>query len=183
MKRLTIIIGCLLLMPYTGYAGEKARTLISADLKQEPYADAQSVGTLSANSDIEVLKRRGGWVQVKSGTLSDGWLKMTNIKYGDTPAAKGDTGWGSLLNIARSGRSGNTGVTVTTGVRGLSPEELKNATPNPDAVKKMDAFPKGRGEAQKFASEGKLQTQQVEYLASSKPSEKSGGSFFSPGRK
>lgn len=188
MKKLAMLM-LLLLMPLVGQAGETAKTLLSVDLKQEPYADAATIANVPAATTVDVIKRRGGWVQVKpAGSASSdntaGWLKMTSIKYGDTPAAKGESGWGSLLNVARSGRSGNTGVTVTTGVRGLSPEDLKNARPDTDAVKKLDSFPKGRSEAQTFASAGKLQGQQVEYIASTSITEKSGiGSFFNRGKK
>jgi len=183
MKKLAMLM-LLLLMPLAGQAGETAKTLLSVDLKQEPFADAATITNVPAATTVDVIKRRGGWVQVKPAGGSEGWLKMTSIKYGDAPAAKGESGWGSLLNVARSGRSGNTGVTVTTGVRGLSPEDLKNARPDTDAVKKLDSFPKGRSEAQTFASAGKLQGQQVEYIAATSITEKSGiGSFFNRGKK
>lgn len=187
-KKMKLLSGALLalaiLQPLVSNAAETAKTLLIVDLKQEPYADAANVSNVPASTAVEVLKRRGGWVQVKSSTGSEGWLKMTSIKYGDAPAASGESGWGSLLNVARSGRSGNTGVTVTTGVRGLSPEELKNARPDPEAVKKLDTFPKGKSEGQSFASAGKFKNQQVEYLASASLTEKSGiGSFFNRGKK
>jgi len=184
MKRILLILALALSLPLMSQAGETAKTLLSVDLKQEPFADAATVTNIPASTTVDVIKRSGGWVQVKPAGGNEGWLKMTSIKYGDAPAAKGESGWGSLLNVARSGRSGNTGVTVTTGVRGLSPEELKNAKPDPDALKKLESFPKGKSEAQTFASAGKLQSQQVEYLASASLSEKSGiGSFFNRGKK
>ncbi|BCM23961.1 SH3 domain-containing protein [Methyloradius palustris] len=171
MKIFKLFTAALLFSSLTAYAAEDpATTLISTDLKQEPFIDAQVIINLPVNTSVTVLKRQAGWVQVKSSGGAQGWLKMTSIKLGSGGASgKGDNGIMSLFNVARSGRSGNNGVVVTTGVRGLTPEELNNASPNAAEVKKMDNFPKGKKEADTFASAGKLQSQQVDYLAASQP--------------
>jgi len=165
-------------------AEDAATTLIATDIRQEPFIDAQVITNLPANASLNVLKRQGGWIQVKANSGEQGWLKMTSVRLGAGAGNnKGDSGFSSLFNVARSGRSGNTGVTVTTGVRGLSQEDLKNASPAPDAVKKMDAFPKGAKEAESFASAAKLQAQQVDYLVESKPIAEATKSFFGGSRK
>jgi hypothetical protein len=162
MKRIYLLL--LLILPLL-CAAEPGQTLISADLKQEPFIDAKTISTLPANTVIDVLKRQGGWMQIKAAD-TEGWVKMTSIKLGTgTADAKGDSGLKSLLNAATTGRSGNTGVTVATGVRGLSAEDLKNAKPNPEAVKKLDDYSGSKNEAQSFASSGKLQAQKIDYLA------------------
>lgn len=142
---------------------DPGKTMVAAELKQEPFIDASTIAKLEANTELDVLKRQGGWMQVKS-PAGEGWLKMTSIKLGNAATAKGDSGLGSLAKMALTGRSGNTGVTATTGVRGLSPEELKNATPNPEAVKQLDQYTGNKSKAQSFAGAGKLQPQSVEYL-------------------
>lgn len=142
---------------------DPGKTIMAAELKQEPFIDAATVAKLENNTELDVLKRQGGWMQVKAA-VGEGWLKMTAIRLGTAGPAKGDSGLGSLAKMALTGRSGNTGVTVTTGVRGLSPEELKNATPNPEAVKQLDQYAGSKAKAQAFASAGKLQPQSVEYL-------------------
>ena len=143
---------------------DPGKTLLATELKQEPFIDAATVSKLEANAELDVSKRQGGWMQVKTAQGQEGWLKMTSIRLGNAAAAKGDSGLGSLAKMALTGRSGNTGVTATTGVRGLSPEELKNATPNPAAVKQLDQYSGNRDKMQAFASAGKLQAQSVEYL-------------------
>lgn len=142
---------------------DPGKTLLAAELKQEPFIDAATVSKLEANTEIDVLKRQGGWMQVKS-SAGEGWLKMTAVRLGNATAAKGESGLGSLAKMALTGRSGNTGVTATTGVRGLSPEELKNATPNPQAVRQLDQYADNKTRTQSFASAGKLQAQSLEYL-------------------
>lgn len=169
-RNLRYQLGCLallgaLLNSFSAVAGEQAKTLLSVDLKQEPFVDAKVLQNLSANNGVEVLTRKGGWVQVKAADGTQGWLKMTSIKYGEASASKSDGGWGSLLNSARGGRTASSGVTVTTGVRGLSAEELKNAKPSPEAVKRMDSFPNGKNEGMGFAKTAQLQSQKIDYLA------------------
>ncbi|PKO90973.1 MAG: ligand-binding protein SH3 [Betaproteobacteria bacterium HGW-Betaproteobacteria-1] len=147
-------------------AAEVGRTLVAADLKQQPFIDAATVTNLPVNTELEVLKRQGGWMQVKSGA-GEGWLKMTAVKLGTAAASqeKSGNGLSTLVNLATTGRSGSSGVTVTTGVRGLGQEDLKNAQPNPEAVKKMESFAAARNETAAFASSAKLQSQTVEYLS------------------
>lgn len=147
-------------------AAEAGRTIVAADLKQQPFMDAVTVVNLPANTMLEVLTRQGAWMQVKSGT-GEGWLKMTAVKLGTTAATqeKGANGLSTLVNLATTGRSGSSGVTVTTGVRGLGQEDLKNAQPNPEAVKKMESFTAARNETAAFASGAKLQSQTLEYLS------------------
>lgn len=147
-------------------AAEAGRTIVAADLKQQPFIDAATVVNLPAGTGLEVLQRQGGWMQVKSGT-GEGWLKMTAVKLGTATATqeKSGNGLSTLVNLATTGRSGSSGVTVTTGVRGLGQEELKNAQPNPEAVSKMESFTAARNETAAFASSAKLQSQTLEYLS------------------
>lgn len=166
MKRLSIL---LLLLPLLAYGGEAAQTLIKTDLKQQPFADAQTVATLAASAAVDVIKRQGGWVQVKPADVAEGWVKMTSIKFGGPGvAAKGDTGLSSLWNAASQGRSGNTGVTVATGVRGLSPEDMKNAKPAPEELKKLDNYAASKSQAESSANSAKLASQKVDYLVDAK---------------
>lgn len=147
-------------------AAEAGRTLVAADLKQQPFVDAATVVNLPADTVLEVLRRQGGWMQVKTGA-NEGWLKMTAVKLGTAAATPGKSGnsLSTLVNLATTGRSGSSGVTVTTGVRGLGQEELKNAQPDHEAVNRMSSFTAARNEAAAFAAGAKLQSQTLEYLA------------------
>lgn len=171
MKLIHLSALVLVLSSAASWGGDAAQTIASTGLKAEPFADAQTVGTLPANAAVEVLKRQGGWLQVKSADALSGWLKMTSVKLDSGGAAKsGSTGLVEAFKAAQTGRSGNTGVTVATGVRGLSPEDLKNAKPNPDEVKKLDSYAATKSQASSFASKAKLSSQQVDYLAENKSS-------------
>lgn len=158
-------------------AAEAGRTIVAADLKQQPFIDAATVVNLPADTVLEVLQRQGGWMQVKSGA-GEGWLKMTAVKLGAAAATSGKSGssLSTLVNLATTGRSGSSGVTVTTGVRGLGQEDLKNAQPNLEAVKKMESFTAARNETAAFASSAKLQSQTLEYLSAPAGTGSSAGS-------
>lgn len=146
-------------------AADTGQVLVATDLKSEPFADAKTLAMLQSNSTVGVLKRQGGWMQVKPVSAVEGWVKMTAIKLGGPGgAAKGDSGMTALWNAAAQGRSGNTGVTVATGIRGLTPEDMKNATPSPEGVKKLDSFAATKSQAESAAMSAKLSRQNVDYI-------------------
>ena len=55
---------------------------------------------------------------------------------------------------------------MTTGVRGLSEEDLKNAQPNPEEFEKLEKYAVNKSKAEKFARDAKLKNQQLDYLPS-----------------
>lgn len=159
----------LLSVSFASIAADSGQIIVSTDLKSEPFVDARTLANLPANSAVDVLKRQGGWMQVKPASNGQGWVKMTTVKLGGAgSAAKGDSGMTALWNTAVQGRSGNTGVTVATGVRGLSPEDMKNAQPAPDQVKKLDGYAANKSQAESAARNGKLSKQNVDYIADAK---------------
>ena len=82
-------------------------------------------------------------------------------RYTSTASKRGDSGLQSLFNV---GRSGSSGITVATGVRGLSAEDLKSAPPNPRELEKLRNYTANKSDAAKFASEVNLQPQPLDYL-------------------
>lgn len=143
-------------------AAEKATIIKETELKQEPFSDAATLVTLPSRTSVEILKRQGGWTQVKPATSDKGWVRMLNLRMGSGTAQRGDTGIGALFNVARSGSSG---TTVTTGVRGLdiTKNTLQNANPDPKELKHMHGYSVSKAEALQLASSAKLRKQSVEY--------------------
>ena len=152
----------LLLAAAAAQAGEEAYTLRLTELKAKPYSDAQTLLTLPERSTVEVLQRRASWTEVKSGNTI-GWVKMLSLQLArGTTQRRADNGLRSLFNVAQTGRSGST---VTTGVRGLSEEDLKNAKPDEQELEKAKQYAASKAVAQRYAAQGKLKAQQVDYLA------------------
>ncbi|ADE12275.1 hypothetical protein [Sideroxydans lithotrophicus] len=157
-----IIAICLLfgLVP-TVWAAEYAYTIRPTELKAKPYSDAQTLTSLPPRSRVEVLGRRASWTEVKSPSFT-GWVKMLSLRLeANGQGKRGDNGLMALFNVASTGRSNST---VTTGIRGLSEEQLKNTKPNPQALQAGKRYVVSRQEAQRFAAEGKLHAQSVGYL-------------------
>jgi hypothetical protein len=141
-------------------AADFARTIRATELKAEPYSDAQTLENLSAQSRVEVLQRQSGWTQVKTAGAS-GWVKMLSLQLEGGTAKSGDSGLGALFNVASTGKSGST---VTTGVRGLSEEQLRNARPDAQALQAAKRHAVSKQEAERYATEGKLEAQSVDYV-------------------
>ena len=153
MKALLIV----LLLPLVCFA-EPATVIRATELKSEPASDATTMAQLAENSAVEALERKGGWTRVKTKS-GDGWVKMLALRYGGT-AKSGDSGIGRLFSVARTGSSG---TTVTTGVRGLDGDQIKTAQPNAAELKKLHGYAVNSQAAGSFAASGKLEAQKVEY--------------------
>jgi len=168
-----------LLLAATGVHAATGGAAIKADnIKGEPFSDAQTVGTLAPGDKVEIIKKDGGWLQIKSARGA-GWVRMLSIRRGDAHKASAGSEVAGLLGLA-SGRAGTGQVVATTGVRGLNEEDLKSARFNGKELNLAKSFLTSKQEAQAFAAKGKLVPQQVDYLpepATAQPSGKGESSW------
>lgn len=157
-----LCLGLYVLPAAAAQAGEIAYTVRATELKAKPFADAATLLSLAEHGKVEIVTRQASWMQVKADGTT-GWVKMLSLRLGNTEAQKktGDSGLGALFNVAATGNSGST---VTTGVRGLSEENLKHARPNPKALKTMQGYAVNEQDAIGFAKAGKLEDQRMDYL-------------------
>lgn len=158
MRRLAAL---LLLAPLLGFA-EPATLIRDTELRAAPATDAPVVAPLGVNAKVDALERRGGWTRVRAkGGQEEGWVRMLTLRYAGAGEAKqGDLGITQILNVARTGTSG---TQVTTGVRGLDPEQLKNAKPNAAELKRMQDYRASPDAAAAFAERGRLEPKKVAY--------------------
>ena len=158
-----LIFALLLAWLFTAAAAarEPASALKEAEIRAKPYRDAKQVGSLARGDKVEILRRQGGWYEIKS-VKGSGWVRMLNLRRG--AIAKRTIDAGSVLGLA-SGRSGTGQVVATTGIRGLTEEELKKAKFNEAEVEKAESFAVSQEQAQAFAAQGKLAAHKVDYLA------------------
>jgi uncharacterized protein YgiM (DUF1202 family) len=155
-----VAVAILVLVAAPAFAQETGYAVRETEVKKEPYIDAQTVGTLAEKAQVKVLARQNGWMQVESGSQS-GWVRMLSIRM-DSGSSGFVSGLKSLFSVARTGSSGRT---VTTGVRGLDKEDIKNAKPNPEELKKLAGFAAGKVDAEQFAAGNpKLVNQKIDYL-------------------
>ena len=159
MKKILILLS--LLLPAIAFAGDAGTALKADILRAEPYADAKTAGNLNKNDVVDILAKKGAWLQIKTKSAS-GWVRILSVKRGGASASNS-----SIADIA-SGRTGTGKVVSTTGIRGLSAEELKAAKFNEDEMKKMESYQTSNGDAQSFATAGGLSANKMAYLKGAK---------------
>lgn len=157
MKTTGFILGALL-MSGVLHAAESGTVIKGDDLKAEPFRDARTVATLATGDNVEIRKKDGGWYQVDSAR-GKGWVRMLNIRKGEARKGSG----AGLLGMA-SGRAGTGKVVATTGIRGLSEEELRSASFDQEELKRAESNASSRTEAAGFAASGRLTARRFDYL-------------------
>jgi hypothetical protein len=147
------IAACMLPTLYgsAALAAEAGTALKNDTLRKEPYADAKTAGSFSRGENLEILKKQGAWLQVKT-KKSTGWVRLLSVKRGTTTAGNQTAG----VLAAASGRAGTGQVVSTTGVRGLSEQELKAAKFNETEIKTMESYTLSADDGRNFANAGKL---------------------------
>jgi hypothetical protein len=142
-------------------SAESGSTIKDTPLKDKPFVDAKTLANLPARTNLDIVERKGSWMRVKVAG-KQGWVRMLNVRAGQAQAG-GKTSAQDVTALA-TGRSGSGNIVATSGIRGLSEEELKSAKGNPDELKKMDKFAVTEKEAGAYALKNKLQRRSVSYL-------------------
>ena len=114
---------------------------------------------LAKGDALTILNKTGGWFQVKAGSAK-GWVRMLSVRRGT--AGKGSTA--KDVAALSTGRAGTGQIVSTTGVRGLSEEELKTAKYDEKELMKAESFAAAKADATKFAQKGKLLARAFNYL-------------------
>jgi len=134
-------------------AQEAGYVVRASELRQDPFDDAPRVGQLAERAPVRIVERQGAWMRVQSGGTGSGttgWVRMLSVRAGSIDGATtGDSGMKAVFNVARTGASGQT---VATGVRGLDKEDLRRASPDAAQVAKMESFAAKRPDAEAFGA-------------------------------
>ena len=166
MKRIAFMLLALPMLPMAVAYAEPAFIARDTGLMEQSQSDAAQIASLTAGDKVDVLRRVGAWSEIKAADGKTGWVRMTALKFGtdsaSAPAKHG--GLGALGELLSAGRTSNS-ATVTTGVRGLTDEDLQNAQANPAELDKAKKFAVDAQAAKKFASSSKLSANKVEYLS------------------
>lgn len=156
-----LILAAMLLMASSAHAGENGTTIKSDSLREAPFSDAKIIATLPAAAKVDILKKDGGWYQIKSPQGS-GWIRLLSIRRGD--AKTGSAGLSGLAALS-SGRAGTGKIVATTGIRGLNEEQLKAAKYDEKQLNLVESYAVSRADAQKFAASAKLVARRMDYLS------------------
>jgi hypothetical protein len=153
LTRLLLATG-LLVQAVFSIAAETGSALKNDNIRFEPYTDAKVVGSFSRGEPLQILNKKGAWLQVKA-KKGTGWVRLLSVKRG-VASGSGNAVSGALA--VASGRAGTGQVVSTTGIRGLSEAELKAAKFNETEIKAMESYTVTPAQGQKFASAGSLKT-------------------------
>jgi uncharacterized protein YgiM (DUF1202 family) len=146
-------------------AQEQAVTNRSTEMKETASPDGKTIASLPENTPVKVIARQGAWTRVDASG-KQGWLRVFHLRFPATVEGASSSTGSSLAGIGSAlgfGRSDKKANLATTGVRGLSPEDLKNANPNPEALARAHAYRADKPAAERFAREGKLNAVSVDY--------------------
>ncbi|MDI1300020.1 SH3 domain-containing protein [Methylotenera sp.] len=142
-----------LLIANNSMAAEAGSALKNDSVRFEPFADAKVTGTLNRGDSLEIISKKGAWLQVKS-KKSAGWVRLLSVKRGSSSTGNQVSG----VLAAASGRAGTGQVVSTTGIRSLSAEELKAAKFNEAEVKALEGYTQSAEQGRQFANAGNLKT-------------------------
>lgn len=162
MKLESIVLAAALLLPQVLYAEDAGSMLKAENLREKPFLDAKIQAALAAGEKVSIKRREGGWLLIDSPG-GRGWVRMLSVKKG----SKAEASSSGILQLA-SGRAGTGRVVATTGIRGLSEEDLKSAQFSPQELAKAESYAAGSSDARKFAAAGGLAAQHVGYLQGAK---------------
>lgn len=148
----------LVLAPLLAAAQEQAFTNRATDLKDKGAPEGKTLASLPENTEVKVIARGSGWTQVQAKG-QQGWVRVFHLRFPATAEAGSSSG-GALSGLTSAlgfGRSRTQSASIaTTGIRGLSPEDLKNASPDSAALAKAQSYRSDKATAERFAREGKL---------------------------
>lgn len=140
-------------------AADAATVARDTELRAKPVNDADVVARLKAQARVGVQSRSGAWAQVTTADGKSGYVRLLNLRTAS--GQKGDSGVGSIASVFKTGSSGNT---VSTGVKGLNEEDLTGAQPAPEQAKKLDGLKADPKEAKDGARLAGLKSKAIDYL-------------------
>lgn len=162
MNRATIILAFGLSCVPLAALGEPGTVTRATQLAAAPYVDAESRGMLERDAGVEIVERDGGWYHVKANDGREGWVRLSSIRLGAVAEEEDGGFWASLFSF--TGRTETRTASATTGIRGLSETEIRNAHPDAAAVARLADFAPSDAEARRFAAEIGLQAHEVRPL-------------------
>ena len=138
---------------------ETGTVLKSTEVRVEPLGSAEVVAELAAKDTVDITARKGAWAGVTTPAGVAGWARILNLRTGS--GLPGNDGGNSLVAAYRTGSSG---TAVSTGVKGLSGDQLMSASANTGDLLLLDSYAANGDQARQFAAEVPLASQKVNYL-------------------
>ena len=153
--RVFLLVAALLVAP-AALASERGLLIRAGDLYAEPFIDAKKLGPLTPNQPVTIVERRGGWVAVETGGQR-GWVRLLNLRL--EPVAQPAAGRSTAAL-----RTGSTGRTVATGVKGLDEADIRSAALDRGQLAQLDQLGVSDDAAKQYGSQNQLKESTIAYL-------------------
>ncbi len=150
------LFGLLLVLPGMALGAEKALVLRTGDLLEKPFIDAGKAGQVAPNQPVTILQGQGAWANVDVGGHT-GWVRLLNLRLATGAAGTTPTATAML-------RTGSSGQTVTTGVKGLDEGDIEKASVDPAQLARLSTLAVSGSEARDNAAQSHLAENQIDYL-------------------
>lgn len=129
-------------------------------LRSQPTATAPVAGRIGRGTSVDIVARRGGWLQVKTGR-TQGWVRLLSVRAGR--GGSGGAGLGDVVGVATR-RADPSRVVSVAGVRGLNEDQLRQARFNADELARLDNYAATLSQGRNHASRAGLATVNVPSL-------------------
>lgn len=151
--RAILLAAALLLPGGEALAAERGMTIRAGDLYAEPFIDAAKLGPIAANQAVTIVSRKGGWLSVEAGGRK-GWVRLLIVRL--------EAGGAGASTAAL--RTGSTGRTIATGVKGLDEGSIRNASIDREQLARLEQMGASENEARALAGEAGLKESQIANL-------------------
>jgi hypothetical protein len=162
--RVILAIMALLVGVEPALAEERGLVIRAGDLYAQPFIDAAKAGTLAPDQPVTIVERRGGWLAVDAAGKR-GWVRVLNVRL-DTGAAARPLPTKASRSAAL--RTGSSGRTVATGVKGLDEEDIRKAAIDTAQLALLEAQGASEADARQLALAANLKETKVDYLKKGK---------------
>ena len=140
-----------------------ATVVRATELKEKPSVEAKTIKPLPVKTAVTIVDRDGGWYRVAADG-EQGWVRLLHVS--SQPSGAGGSTREELESAAKiaTGRAGTGNIVNTTGIRGLSEEQLRSAEPNPAELQRLENYGVGKEQATAYARAHGLERRQVAHL-------------------
>lgn len=151
-----VLLAAGLLIGTAALASERGLMIRAGDLFEQPFIDAKKLGPLTPNQPVTIVERRGGWVSVDAGGKR-GWVRLLNLRL--EPAVQPTAGRSTAAL-----RTGSTGRTVATGVKGLDEADIRSASLDRGQLAELELLGVTDDAAKQYGSQNQLKDSLIAYL-------------------
>jgi magnesium transporter len=145
MKLAASLLAAILCLAASAWAQEQAFTNRPTELKDKGAAEARTLATLPADTAVKVIARAGAWTQVQANNQT-GFVRAFHLRFPVVVEKGSSSGLSSITNIFGGGNRSTQATVATTGIRGLSPEELKSASPDERGAREGAVVSRGQAD-------------------------------------